>query len=72
MQRSFRSLAAMCTMTVIAACSPPAKVAQTPAPMGKPDPRVGLKAGLMDAGEAVSNLRINADRKSTRLNSSHT
>ena len=60
MQRSFRSLAAMVTITVIAACSPPAKIAQTPAPMGKPDPRVGLKAGLMDAGEAISNLRINA------------
>ena len=46
MQRSFRSLAAMVTITMIAACSPPAKIAQTPAPMGKPDPRVGLKAGL--------------------------
>ena len=33
------------------------------------DPRIGLKAGMRDAGEASRNMK--RDRKSTRLNSSH-
>jgi len=37
----------------LAACAPPAPM--TPP---APDPRVGLKAGLMNAEEAVSNLRV--------------
>jgi hypothetical protein len=42
------------------ACSSATPPAPKPAPAMKVDPRVGLKAGLMDAGEAVSNLKINA------------
>ena len=42
----------------MAACAPP--VVSTPSPMnaGTPDPRVGLRAGIMNAAEAVSNLRV--------------
>lgn len=40
----------------LAACARSAAVVPAPAPT--PDPRVGLRAGLMDAGEAVSNLRV--------------
>ena len=40
----------------LAACARTAAVVPAPAPT--PDPRVGLRAGLMDAGEAVSNLRV--------------
>jgi hypothetical protein len=42
-------------VAVLAACT--AKQPETQ-PTPDPDPRVGLKAGLMNAGEAVSNLRI--------------
>jgi hypothetical protein len=42
-------------VAVVAACGAP-KPATQPAP--NPDPRVGLKAGLTNAGEAVSNLKI--------------
>jgi len=42
-------------VAVLAACGTP-KPATQPAP--NPDPRVGLKAGLTNAGEAVSNLKI--------------
>ena len=42
-------------VAVVAACGTP-KPATQPAP--NPDPRVGLKAGLTNAGEAVSNLKI--------------
>ncbi len=37
----------------VGACAPPA-----PATAPTPDPRVGLKAGLMNAQEAVSNLKV--------------
>jgi hypothetical protein len=40
---------------VVAACGTPKPATQ---PKPDPDPRVGLKAGLMNAGEAVSNLKI--------------
>ena len=46
----------LAAVTMLAACgtaTPPATPA-TP----EPDPRVGLRAGLTNAGEAVSNLRI--------------
>lgn len=46
---------------VAAACassSVPRQEMTLPAPAARPDPRVGLKAGLMDAGEAVSNLKV--------------
>jgi hypothetical protein len=42
-------------VAIVAACGTP-KPATQPAP--NPDPRVGLKAGLTNAGEAVSNLKI--------------
>jgi hypothetical protein len=47
-----------------AACAPGAAPTGSPAPVAmstrapSPDPRVGLKAGLMDAGEAAWNLRV--------------
>ncbi|MDQ8164578.1 MAG: hypothetical protein P3A28_02320 [Gemmatimonadota bacterium] len=46
-------------LAAAAACSsatPPA----TPAPATTPDPRVGLKAGLMNAGEAVAGMKVTA------------
>ncbi len=42
-------------VTVVAACGTPKPATQ---PKPDPDPRVGLKAGLTNAGEAVSNLKI--------------
>ena len=47
---------ALATVAVLAACGTATPPATPPAP--EQDPRVGLKAGLMNAGEAVSNLRI--------------
>jgi hypothetical protein len=45
----------------IAACSSNIpRQEMTPAPAAKPDPREGLSAGLMNAGEAVSGLKITA------------
>ena len=43
-------------VAVVVACGPATPPATPPAP--EKDPRVGLKAGLMNAGEAVSNLKI--------------
>ncbi|MEP6491872.1 MAG: hypothetical protein ABJF01_04300 [bacterium] len=43
-------------LSFAAACSSGTKPAAAPAPAK--DPRVGLSAGLMNAGEAVSNLRV--------------
>ena len=42
----------------LAACARTATVVTTPNPAARPDPRVGLRAGLMDAQEAVSNLKV--------------
>ena len=42
-------------VAVLAACTAKPPATQ---PTPDPDPRVGLKAGLMNAGEAVSNLKI--------------
>ena len=56
--RAARPLAAVAFAAFIAACASTPKPAAAPAPAGKPDPRVGLKGGLMDAGEAVSNLKV--------------
>ena len=42
-------------VAVLAACT--AKTPETQ-PKPDPDPRVGLKAGLMNAGEAVSGLKV--------------
>ncbi len=54
--RAFRaSLVAAVGVLSFAACSRQASVA---APSPRVDPRVGLRAGLMDAAEAVSNLNV--------------
>jgi len=49
-------------MTATAAVAPSAMAAPTPVPLRvnppSPDPRVGLSAGLFDAGEAIWNLRM--------------
>ena len=57
--------AAAATLLVAAACSPSTPPATTPQPLSPnslearmADQRVGLKAGLMNAGEAVSNLKV--------------
>ncbi|HEX4932579.1 MAG TPA: hypothetical protein VFV33_05325 [Gemmatimonadaceae bacterium] len=50
-----RAFVAAVGLWSLAACAPQAP---TPAPSLRPDPRVGLRAGLMDAGEAVSNLNV--------------
>ncbi|MCC6243360.1 MAG: hypothetical protein IT353_10995 [Gemmatimonadaceae bacterium] len=49
--------AAVAALVGVAACSA-AKPATTPRPNPANDPRVGLKAGLFDAGEAVSNMKV--------------
>ncbi|HWJ23395.1 MAG TPA: hypothetical protein VNS52_13660 [Gemmatimonadaceae bacterium] len=62
-----RWLLPLAATVAAAACasSPAATGAGAPAPMGNmsaaapvPDPRIGLHAGLMDAGEAAWNLRV--------------
>ncbi len=40
------------------ACSSATPPAPMPAPSTIPDPRVGLKAGLMDAGEAMAGMKV--------------
>ncbi|HEX2718772.1 MAG TPA: hypothetical protein VHM67_13905 [Gemmatimonadaceae bacterium] len=52
-----RSLAIAAALLAATACTRPATTAGT-ATSPAPDPRVGLKAGLMDAGEAVRNMRV--------------
>lgn len=49
---------------VLGACARTATVVSAPAATAPPDPRVGLKAGLHDAGEAISNLALLATAKS--------
>ena len=65
--RTTLSLAAL-TLVVAAACAPAATAPGTPAPRGghpnqaasapSPDPRIGLRAGLFDAEEAIWNMRV--------------
>ncbi|MCC6930103.1 MAG: hypothetical protein IT359_14055 [Gemmatimonadaceae bacterium] len=50
-----RAIVAAAGTLALAAC---AQQAPTPAPTTRPDPRVGLRAGLMDAAEATSNMRV--------------
>ena len=53
------SLAAGLITAAACAGSPPPNGLPSPTPVAaKPDPRVGLKAGLFNAGEAVSNLKV--------------
>jgi hypothetical protein len=47
-------VAALLTLGACAGNAPP----KTEPDASRPDPRVGLKAGLMDPGEAVSNLKV--------------
>ena len=64
--RTFTSL----TLLAVLACSKTTQTSQAPAPAPAPartaaaapssDPRVGLRPGLTDAGEAVSNLKVSA------------
>jgi len=44
----------------VAACAGAPVPSGLPKPAAKADPRVGLQGGLMNAGEAISNLKINA------------
>ena len=51
-------LAAVLLLGAVAACAP-STPATSPAPRANgPDPRVGLSAGLFDAGQAIRNLRL--------------
>jgi hypothetical protein len=56
-----RATIALTAMTALGAC---AKSAPKTAPSPASDPRVGLKAGLFNAGEAVSNLKVLARAQS--------
>ena len=56
-----RAAFVLAVVAVAGACASAPKPAVPPTPMAaKPDPRVGLKAGLMNAGEAVSGMKITA------------
>lgn len=52
-------VATVVALAGLAACSS-SKPNTAPRPTPATDPRVGLKAGLFDAGEAVSNMRVTA------------
>src|SRR5919108_2815944 len=52
------SRSVIATMVVVLCSCSRATPPQTEPPVPPQDPRVGLKAGLMDAGEAVSNLKV--------------
>ncbi|MCC7194805.1 MAG: hypothetical protein IT356_04540 [Gemmatimonadaceae bacterium] len=59
LMRAVAAGAAAFAMTACASSNIPRQdMSSAPAPAGRPDPRVGLRPGLMDAGEAVSNLRV--------------
>jgi hypothetical protein len=46
-------------LATVAACAPASAPSTPPRPLARTaDPRVGLKAGVFDAGEAISNLRL--------------
>jgi hypothetical protein len=60
-------LAPLAFAVLAAACAPATQPASGPAPAGpgaasaaapSPDPRIGLRAGMFDAGEAVWNMRV--------------
>lgn len=51
-------LALVAAAAFAAACSSATPPASAPAPSPANDARVGLKAGLFDAGEAISNLKV--------------
>jgi hypothetical protein len=60
-------LAPLAFAALAAACAPATQPASGPAPAGpgaasaaapSPDPRIGLRAGMFDAGEAVWNMRV--------------
>ena len=62
---SLVSLSLGAALMSVAACSHSMSAGDTPSPMGSmsttapsPDPRIGLRAGKYDAGEAVWNLRV--------------
>ena len=61
---SLRALAYLLIATALAACAPARK--PVPAPSPATDPRNNLKAGLFNAGEAVSNLKVVAKVQSPR------
>jgi len=50
-------LAALAALVAVAACSTP-RTAELPAPSPTKDGRIGLAAGLFDAGEALWNLKL--------------
>ena len=56
--RPLSRLALALSVAVAGACSRSAPPTPEPRPAPPPDARVGLKPGLMNAGEAVSNLRV--------------
>src|SRR5215210_6891070 len=67
MTSTFGSLSLVLGLTSVVACSHSTSTAETGGPSPavstsktspNPDPRVGLRAGKMDAGEAVWNLRV--------------
>ena len=53
---------AIAALALAVACGSTPTLTPTPVPASaaRSDPRVGLKAGLMNAGEAVSNLKVTA------------
>ena len=55
--RSERAIA-IAALLALGACGGNPAPQTEPAPTDRTDPRVGLKAGLMDAGEAISNLKV--------------
>ncbi|MEX2283765.1 MAG: hypothetical protein WEE89_14865 [Gemmatimonadota bacterium] len=59
---SVRALGLALTLSIAAGCSASTSTPAGPTPPGatapSPDPRIGLKAGLLDAGEAIWNLRL--------------
>jgi hypothetical protein len=57
-----QQLSAAAALVLVAACaSTTTTQSASSAPMPAPDPRVGLRPGMMDAGEAVSNLKVVAE-----------
>ncbi len=58
MNRSVLSLVASMPLLAAMACAHPAAIASGSAVAPSPDPRVGLKAGLWDAGQAAWNVRL--------------